>query len=314
MGGRIALLIGSGSYGVGALQQLHAPAGDVRELAVVLGDAYAGGFDTVIELIDASTQQVGREIARTLDRCKRDDLVLLYFSGHALLDDEGQLHLAMRDTEPDLLSPTSISAAFVAGEFDRSRSRRQLVILDCCAGTGFAHGTAEAAALIAPDAPRVASAFYAESQPRAVFAACRRATDSARPHSRFTHALIQGLRGAADGDGDGRISIDDLARYLEPHASAWLGEAVGSLLIANTSPRASSPPRAAARPPHPGGLISDRYRIESVLAERGIGVLCSAIDERDGRPVSVKYLRSPESSDATTLQRFLREAGVAGAI
>src|SRR5262245_24338088 len=116
MGGRFALLIGTGSVRDGSLPQLATAGADVRELATLLRDPYIAGFDPVIELVDASTQQVGREIAHILDRRHRDDLVLIYYSGHALFDDEGQLHLAMPDTELDLLSPTSISAAFVSGE------------------------------------------------------------------------------------------------------------------------------------------------------------------------------------------------------
>jgi serine/threonine protein kinase len=321
MGGRIALLIGTGSFGVDALQELHTPATDVRELAAVLRDRYAGGFDPVIELIDASTQQVGREIARTLDRCRRDDLVLLYFSGHALLDDEGQLHLAMHDSEPDLLSTTSISAAFIAAEFDRSRSRRQVVILDCRSGSGFAHGAHdERPAPQPPDVQSLASAFQAEGHPRVIIAGRKEPEtleQRSRPGSAFTEALVSGLRGAADSDGDGRISIDDLYEYVaaqQPAARA--GNAVGSLLIANATPRSSVPARAptAPRGPKPGSLISDRYRIVSLLAERGSGVLCAAFDERSGLPVSIKCLRPPQSSESGTLERFLREAEVMRAI
>ncbi|HKP59035.1 MAG TPA: protein kinase, partial [Polyangiales bacterium] len=329
MGGRIALLIGTGSFGVDALPQLHAPATDVRELAAVLRDPYAGGFDQVTELIDASTQQVGREIAHTLDRCRRDDLVLLYFSGYALLDEEGQLHLAMRDSEPDLLSPTSISAAFVAGEFDRSRSRRQLVVLDCRTGSGYAHGVQpDLPPVPRPDAQQLVGAFHAEGHPRVILAGCKQVEPldgRSRPSqptgagSEFTQQLIAGLRGAADSDGDGRISIDQLYDYVaaqpgeEPVARA--GDAVGSLLIA-TTPRSSAPPRVSTVPrgPKPGSLISDRYRIVSVLADRGIGVVCSALDERSGRPVTVKCLRPPQSTESATLQGFLREADVARAI
>ena len=350
MGGRIALLIGTGSFRDASLQELDTPASDVRELAALLRDPYVAGFDPVIELIDASTQQVGREIAHTLERRRKDDLVLLYYSGRVLLDDEGQLHLAMVDTELDLLSPTSISAAFIAAEMDRCRSRRQVLILDGRAGTGFAHGvkagmndiTAPLPKLTLPDSGDLARAFLGDGHGRAVIAACEggphglpRESWPPPPASQldlhpgncrnswFTHGLLEGLRGAADTDRDGRISIDDLYHFA--HASFVqhmrgsqpdrLGELAGDVLIGYAPTRPSAPPKStpSTRVPKPGSLVSDRYRILAPLDEGG-GTMFAGIDERSGRKVSIKCLRPPESIDANALERFLREAQMAGQI
>jgi eukaryotic-like serine/threonine-protein kinase len=351
MGGRFALLIGTGTFRDGSLPQLDSPQSDVRDLAALLRDPYVAGFEPVIELVDAGTQQVGREIAHILDRRHRDDLVLIYYAGHALSDDEGQLHLAMHDTELDLLSPTSISAAFVSAEMDRCKARRQLLILDCRFGNGLAHGTKGAPLtstasssgqnfLPPPDPQRLAAAFHAEGRNRVVFASgtdpgrnttvpgFRRSqvpTDPNAPiNSPFTHALIEGLRGAADIDGDGRITIDELYEYAYSQLArrpnqllpARRGESSNGVPVAYAPKRASVPPSYArpSRPPSPGALISDRYLTQSVLEESGLGILFAARDERSGRQVSVRILRPPGSTDAATLERFLREAQVASSI
>lgn len=351
MGGRFALLIGTGSFRDGSLPHLDTPPADVRDLAVLLRDPYIAGFDPVIELVDASAQQVGREIAHILDRRHRDDLVLLYYSGHALFDDEGQLHLATHDTELDLLSPTSISAAFVAAEMDRSRSRRQLLVLDCRFGSGFAHGTKGAPLAtsasspgvpiaVLPDAQRLASAFPTEGRGRVIFAGCddpgRRSTvpgfrrsqipadPNDPPNSTFTYALIEGLRGAADIDRDGRITIDELYEYAHAQLSRRTtnllpvrrGEASAGVPIAYATRGQSVMPSYARTsvPPGPGALISDRYLTLSILEEGGLGTVFTARDERTGYPVSVRVLRPPGSTDPATLERFLREAQVASAI
>jgi serine/threonine protein kinase len=354
MGGRFALLIGTGSFRDGSLPQLDAPPADVRDLAVLLRDPYIAGFDPVIELVNSSTQQVGREIAHILDRRHRDDLVLLYYSGHALFDDEGQLHLAMHDTELDLLSPTSISAAFIASEMDRSRSRRQLLVLDCRVGTGLAHGTQGGPIISSsssgnhviapvPDAQRLANAFHTEARGRVIFAGCedpgRKSTvpgfrrsqvpgDPMDPsNSAFTYALIEGLRGAGDLDRDGRITIDELYEYAHSQLAQSTtnllpckrGEASTGVPIAYATRRPSVvPPVHAAgrtsRPPGPGALISDRYLTHAVLEEGGLGIVFAARDERSGKPVSIRILRPPASMDAGTLERFLREAQVASTI
>jgi serine/threonine-protein kinase len=351
MGGRFALLIGTGSFRDGSLPHLDTPPADVRDLAALLRDPYIAGFDPVIELVDASTQQVGREIAHILDRRHRDDLVLLYYAGHALFDDEGQLHLAMHDTELDLLSPTSISAAFISAEMDRSRSRRQLLMLDCRFGSGLAHGTKGAPLsssssspghIIAPlpDAQRLASAFHTEGRGRVIFAACddpgRKSTvpgfrrsqipgdPSEPPNSPFTYALIEGLRGAADLDRDGRITIDELYQFAHAQLSQSTtnllpckrGEASTGVPIAYATRRASVPPSytRTSRPPGPGALISDRYLTLSILDEGGLGIVFAARDERTGQPVSIRILRPPGSTDPVTLERFLREAQIASQI
>ena len=68
-----------------------------------------------------------RPIARLFKEKSPDDLLLLYFSGHGVLDDQGHLYLAVKDTERDLLSGTAIPANFITGEMDRSRSKRQVL-------------------------------------------------------------------------------------------------------------------------------------------------------------------------------------------
>jgi serine/threonine protein kinase len=351
MGGRFALLIGTGSFRDGSLPHLDSPPSDVRDLAALLRDPYIAGFDPVIELIDASTQQVGREIAHILDRRHRDDLVLLYYAGHALFDDEGKLHLAMHDTELDLLSPTSISAAFVTAEMDRSRSRRQLLMLDCRFGSGLAHGSKGAplrssssspghVVASLPDAQHLATAFYTEGRGRVIFAACddpgrhstvpgfRRSQVPGDPNeplnSAFTYALIEGLRGAADLDRDGRITIDELYDFAHGRLAqrptnllpCKRGEASAGVPIAYAQRRATVPPSYSrtSRPPSPGVLISDRYLTLSILEEGGLGIVFAARDERTGQPVSVRILRPPGSTDAATLERFMREAQVASTI
>ncbi len=335
MSGRIALLIGTGRFNDASLPQLDTPAADVRDFAALLREPYVAGFDPIIELVDASTQQVGREIAHTLDRRQKDDLVVLYYSGHVVLDDEGRLHLAMVDTELDLLSPTSISAAFIAGEMDRCRSRRQVLILDCRVGIGFAHGaksgandvapTESIAPLSLPQAQDVARAFQGDGYGRVIITACEdgfvEQPLNATANSPFTHGLLEGLRGAADADRDGRISLDELYEYahamfvrsMPSRPPSRFGDLSGSVLIGYAPARPSAPPRVS-RPPTPGGLVSDRYRIVRPIDEGGRNMMFAAIDERSGRKVSVKCLRPPQSIDANALERFLREAQMAGAI
>lgn len=71
---------------------------------------------------------------------QKDDLVLLYFSGHGIKDETGKFSLATRLTEKHRLRTTAVAASFVHDVMFSSRSRRQVVILDCCFSGAFATG------------------------------------------------------------------------------------------------------------------------------------------------------------------------------
>jgi serine/threonine-protein kinase len=64
----------------------------------------------------------------------------------------------------------------------------------------------------------------------------------------------------------------------------------------------------------PGELIADKYRLERVLGEGGMGTVYAATNAFTGKPVAIKCLHADltENEDYTT--RFLREAQVAGRI
>lgn len=216
---RRALLIGSSRYEDAGLSRLLTPAADVEGLAAVLRNPEIGAFEEVTTLLDGSEQMVRRAVARLFAGRSQNDLLLLYFSGHGILDDQGHLHLATRDTDRHLLSATALSAAFVRSEMDRSRSHRKVLILDCCHSAAFARG-----AKGTPGASvGTGAAFEGTGYGKVVLAATdatQYAWEGDEPvgegqRSVFTRCLIEGLEtGQADRDGSGWVSVDDLYDYV----------------------------------------------------------------------------------------------------
>jgi len=105
---KYALIIGNNKYDDPKLAQLKTPAADSQALAKILDDKTIGGFDAVLPLINQNETRVRRAISEFLTNKKSDDLVLLYFSGHGVLDDRGRLYLALKDTQVSLLKATSV--------------------------------------------------------------------------------------------------------------------------------------------------------------------------------------------------------------
>lgn len=58
----------------------------------------------------------------------------------------------------------------------------------------------------------------------------------------------------------------------------------------------------------PGLLLTDRYRLEELIAEGGMGQVWRALDETLQRPVAVKVLRPDAGGDESFVERFRIEA------
>ena len=79
--GRKALVVATYRYADQGLRQLAAPEHDAESFAEVLKDAEIAGFDVTM-LVNQPHHVVGEAIADFYADCRRDDLTLLYFSGH----------------------------------------------------------------------------------------------------------------------------------------------------------------------------------------------------------------------------------------
>jgi tetratricopeptide (TPR) repeat protein len=218
-GRRFAILIANSNYADPELSRLMAPADDAADLARVLQDPDICGFQVQI-CKEQPAYKLSREIERFFDDRQHDDLLLLYFSGHGIKDLDGQLYFAAADTELNrhqVRRSTAISAQFVNEIMSRSRSRRQLVLLDCCHSGAFKEGMLKKGSLDAGAIEQL------QGLGRVVLTASNALQYSFEgdnvqgggTRSFFTRALIEGLEtGDADLDSDGRFSIDDIYSYI----------------------------------------------------------------------------------------------------
>ena len=222
MPSRKALLVATYDYRDTGLRRLAAPEHDAESFAAVLEDPDVAGFDVTM-LVNEPHHVVGEAIADFYAGCRRDDLALLYFSGHGLKDDEGRLHLAMSNTRREALLFTAISAAQLNDAMDASASRRKVLILDCCYSGAFPAGRA------AKSDEGVQTLERFQGKGRAVLTASDatqyafegNSLTGAGSSSVFTRYLVEAIRsGAADLDEDGDIALDELYSYVRDRVVA----------------------------------------------------------------------------------------------
>ncbi|WP_168651687.1 caspase family protein [Dolichospermum sp. UHCC 0352] len=210
---KIALLIGVSEYEPG-LTPLPAATKDVEAMQRVLQNPDIGGFDEVKVLVNPPRQEMEEAIEMLFDDRQKDDLLLLFFSGHGIKDEEGNLYFATHNTRKNLLQSTTVSAKVVHQVMKNSRSKREVVILDCCFSGAFGKE------LSAKGDGFVDIKNQLGGEGRAVLTSSSSTQYSfelqGADTSTYTRYIVEGLKtGAADRDEDGSISVDELHEYAK---------------------------------------------------------------------------------------------------
>lgn len=216
---RRALLVAVSAYDDPGLQTLHAPAGDAARLREVLLNPRRAAIapDAMSVVCDPELIALQRALGDFTATAEPDDLLVLYFSGHAILHD-GHVFLACRDTNPAQPWSTALPGAVLRGMLDGSPARTQVVLLDCCNAAGVhpadGDGQGLADALDTDGVTRMRCILAASGAGEPSYE--QRQVPPRNDHSLFTDAVIAGLdTGDADIDADGVVSMADLAAYVE---------------------------------------------------------------------------------------------------
>jgi len=264
-GRRRALLLACAEYDDPTIPRLRSPERDAAELAAVLSDETRGRYEVRTE-VNSTVDEARVAIEQFLTDGRRDDLLLVYFSCHGILDARNELHLAFRNTRQNLLQATGLSREWVHARLNEARPQSSVVLVDCCFSGAFVHGGLRSRAARRPVDVEGLVRDPPPGKARAVLTASTatqlsfeddvsRAEAAARP-SYFTEAVIAALRtGAADRDRDGRISVDDLYSFVydrvtraghgqEPQRAIY---GAGELVIAYAGQHEPEPPL----PPEP---------------------------------------------------------------
>ena len=213
---KVALLIGVSQYEAG-LPPLPAAPNDVEAMRRVLQNPNIGGFDEVETLIDPDPNAMRLAINQLFASCQKEDLAVLFFSGHGIRDDEGKLYLTTRLTDEKFYKATSVPATFVHDVMNDSRCKRQVVILDCCYSGAFVEGWQPKSG----DAVDIKRELGGEGRAILTSSTALQKSFEHEGSGIYTRFLVEGLEtGAADRDGTGTISILELHDYAQEKVQA----------------------------------------------------------------------------------------------
>jgi uncharacterized caspase-like protein len=226
-----AVVIGINEYLDPKIPDLRFARADAEAIYGVLTDSTVGRFkpENVTLLLDAQATErnirsaLGTQLPR---RAGADSTVLIYFAGHGapVIDprarsaDGLEKYLIPHDAIADDLRASGIAMETVQQYFSWLDASQVICFLDSCysgtaGGRSFDHPAYQTRAMLSDE-----FLDSLASEGRFVVTACGANEVSLESpecgHGIFTRHLVEGLRGAADADENGKVTIDELYEYV----------------------------------------------------------------------------------------------------
>jgi WD40 repeat protein/uncharacterized caspase-like protein len=247
------LLIGVDRYQDENLPELRYSALDCKGVGAALTEATqtfpqkeswiyhdAGAQTPTLEKVRASLQEISL-------RAREQDTILLYFSGHGVLEPHSQQPvLCLADTQKNNLLETGLSLRELLQYLDKCATRSQVVWLDACHSGGMnwrgARGKTAVEPLLNPTPQLVEGLRQRAARSRGFYAflSCDRDQQSWEfpqlEHGVFSYFLMRGLRGEA-ADTQGIIEADRLYRYVYYQTLQYIDKTNQQLRLINQQKR-----------------------------------------------------------------------------
>ena len=230
---RWAVVIGVGNYESAAIPRLRYTVPDAEAIyQTLIGPA---GFkkDNVLLLTDRSERKptlrnikwaLGTFLGRS---ARKDDTVVIFFAGHGApevdtrgLERDGLAkYLIPSDADPDDLYSTALPMDELQTIFGRIEAERVVAFLDACYSGAAGGRTFSAKKTRAGSVDDLFLERLTRSKGRAIITASRTSEVSIElpelGHGIFSYYLVSGLKGAADLNRDGIVSLQELYEYVE---------------------------------------------------------------------------------------------------
>ncbi|MCY7323671.1 MAG: caspase family protein [Phormidesmis sp. CAN_BIN36] len=309
------LLVGVNHYQDSHLPSLQYPALDCQGLADALTEATQEFPQREICIhhdFGVNVPQLA-SVRQTLQQMVTDaqpqDTVLVYFSGHGVLDDRTQQAvLCLADTQKDRLLETGFAVAELLNLLGQCAARQQVIWLDACHSGGMTLRSARGQSILSNPTAQMMNVLgqrAAQSQGFYALLSCDRAQQSWEfpelGHGVFTYFLMRGLRGEA-ADAQGTIEADGLYKYVYHQTLQYIDKTNQQLRLINQQKRSRGDTRLQTEYP-----MQTPKRIVEGIGELILGVRSSAISPQNPRQALV--IEGLPSQHTLSLSKVLHNAG-----
>jgi len=230
---RWAVVIGAGGYESPDIPKLRYTVPDAEAIYQVLIGSAGFKKERVLLFTDKTEKKptlrnikwaLGTFLARS---AKKEDTVLIFFAGHGApeVDQRGierdglAKYLVPIDADPDDLYSTALPMDELQTIFGRIEAERVVAFLDSCYSGAAGGRTFLSKKTRASHVDDLFLERLTRSKGRAIITASRPAEVSIElselGHGIFTYYLVQGLKGAADLNRDGIVTLQELYEYIE---------------------------------------------------------------------------------------------------
>ena len=189
---------------------------------------------------DATLVQVREGLGWLRRMADQDDLVLIYFSGHGYRgpDDDGDERdgvdefFVLSDTRSAAIDDTALRDDEFGRFLDRIASEHILVLFDGCHSGGLSRSLPDGRRPIGESPDRFTDLSL---EGRLVLSAAGEAQDAFESpslgHGVFTHFVLEGLKGAADLNGDSRVTAWELYEYVRVEVADFVLAERGAIQV-----------------------------------------------------------------------------------
>lgn len=267
-GRKWAVVIGVNQYLDPLIPSLQFCVADARLVTRTLAERCGYEPDRILLIVDDQQSDhlrpfginLRKQISGWLKNAEPCDTVLVFFSGHGFLDNQGQAFLAPKGCEKENLGLTGFRVDDLRDSLLQCKASQKLLVLDCC------HAGALKAGDSAGSSSGELGAAFRDAAGLVTLASCQKTEQSREWQEKnqglFTHFLARGLKGEADYDRNAVVDSDELYRFtldkvrttaqLEMNAQQTPvrfipPDVVGVFALARIS-IASEPPQAPAQP------------------------------------------------------------------
>jgi tetratricopeptide (TPR) repeat protein len=225
-----AVVIGVSNYkNLGPKDQLEFAHRDAADFANFLSTPNGGGYPSnqlmLLTNEDATLSAVRSALGTTLPRSvEPDDMVIIFFAGHGVVEGETEGYLLAHDSDPQNLYATALQVSELNRIVsERLKARSVILITDAC-HSGTLGWSSRSTGRSTGESTMLLNRYLDEvgKSGKGVFRLLASRADQLSyedkrfggGHGVFTWFMLEGLRGKADRDSDGFVRFGELLDYL----------------------------------------------------------------------------------------------------